>query len=644
MKTFFTLRGKIGIGLGIGLLVVLLSFEILPITFIQNLNLYAIDFGFQRRSVSADLNQKDVVIVEISDEDLEALHEKFPFPRNYYARAIESLNQAGARVIGFDMTFQDSRSGDDSLKLILQRYSNIVLAAYESIDKNLGSLNIFYDGTKHIGIVNFLKDRDGVCRRYAPFFYSRDNITPSFAFAIVACARGLPPLTRPKIVDGEIFFEQRRIPVFKENGFLLNFYGPVHTFSYIPFSKVFDREIARIVQDKIVLIGSTMAGDYDYLSVPVKDVHSTIPKQTNAMYGVEIHATAIKNILDQNFIKRPPLYLEQLVVLIFAVMAFLSILTIKKLKFRFVLLKNILALAVMVIIIYGIVQASIFIFAAKNVLVNFANSSISVVAAYIGALVYQNRIKQYLQEEERKRLIGELRAARDMQMGLMPKEDPVVAGFDISGVCLPAKEVGGDFYDYVWMDEKKTKLGIAVADVSGKAMKAAITAVMTSGMVYREVGGNESPKSILQKINKPTYAKLDRGMFTAMLFAVIDTKRKALAFSNAGQMRPILKRDDKTQYIRVDGLPLGIKEEATYRETKIKLKKGDLVVFYTDGITEAMNEQKEQYGEERLERLVKSLGIVSAREVRDGILADVQAFTGNAEQHDDMTVVVLRVV
>jgi sigma-B regulation protein RsbU (phosphoserine phosphatase) len=232
-----------------------------------------------------------------------------------------------------------------------------------------------------------------------------------------------------------------------------------------------------------------------------------------------------------------------------------------------------------------------------------------------------------------------------MQMGLLPKEDPVVRGFDISGICIPANEVGGDFFDYVWMDEKRTKLGIAVADVSGKAMKAAITAVMTSGMIYRELGGNQLPRAILQRINKPMYAKLSRGTFTAMSFAVIDTKKKSLAFSNAGQMRPILKRENNSEYIRADGLPLGLKEDVAYTEAKIKLKKDDVVIFYTDGINEAMNEKQEQYELEQLESHVSNLqSQLSARAIVESVLNSVKAFVGTAKQHDDMTVVVVKVL
>jgi sigma-B regulation protein RsbU (phosphoserine phosphatase) len=241
----------------------------------------------------------------------------------------------------------------------------------------------------------------------------------------------------------------------------------------------------------------------------------------------------------------------------------------------------------------------------------------------------------------------ELHTAHDMQMGLMPKEDPKIMGFEISGQCLPANEVGGDFFDYVWLDDEKNKLGIAVADVSGKAMKAAITAVMTSGMVYREVGTNETPKSILKKINRPMYLKTDKNVFTALSFAVINLKQRELTFSNAGQMTPLLKRGGMIRSIKVEGprFPLGIKEEVEYNETTEQLQNGDVLILFTDGIIEAKNNKEELWGFERMEQAVKNLPqTMNAKEMGNMLIAEANKFAGTAKQHDDMTVVVIRVL
>ena len=250
-------------------------------------------------------------------------------------------------------------------------------------------------------------------------------------------------------------------------------------------------------------------------------------------------------------------------------------------------------------------------------------------------------------ESVRVALDTELKAAHDMQLSLMPIADPEIPGFDISGSCWPALEVGGDYYDYVWLDQQKTKLGIAIADVSGKAMKAAMTAVMTSGMIYREIESNSTPRIILQGINKPMYLKTSKQVFTALSFGVIDIPSKQLLFSNAGQMNPLLKRGNEIISLKVSGshLPLGVIREIQYNELTEQLQSGDLLLFYTDGIPEAMNEKKELFGFERLEKFVHELNTGStSKETIHQLLAAVQMHMGTALQHDDMTVVAVRVM
>jgi serine phosphatase RsbU (regulator of sigma subunit) len=193
---------------------------------------------------------------------------------------------------------------------------------------------------------------------------------------------------------------------------------------------------------------------------------------------------------------------------------------------------------------------------------------------------------------------------------------------------------------------RENQFGIAIVDVSGKAMKGAMTAVMTSGMLYSEAGNSHSPRAILQKINKPMYLKTDRQIFTTMSLAVIDTLSQTLTFSNAGQSLPILKRKGEIQYLKVEGarFPLGIQENVQYGEATIQLQHGDVVIFYTDGIPEAMNEKDELFDLARLETTILQLPpSSSAAEVTKTLFNAVRQFSGATKQHDDMTVVVVRV-
>lgn len=392
--------------------------------------------------------------------------------------------------------------------------------------------------------------------------------------------------------------------------------------------------------------GKTSWQTREWESVPLSDLQGKIlvvnvggrfdlSERTYLSTGF-VYACIIQNILDENFLKEPRAW-----VTVFLTLFVSALITSAFLKY------NVYKASLMVLggcVVGGIIL--IFIFLWSSTLVNPYPLIIPVAGAILFMLPIGISADRRLLFQEQSRLQAELRTAHDMQMGLMPVADPVVKGYDISGLCVPANEVGGDFYDYVWLDRKQTKFGIALADVSGKAMKAAMTAVMTSGMIYRELGSNGTPKAILRRINKPMYAKLDQRMFTAMSLAAIDLRTKELTLSNAGQVHPLMLRNGQVQRLKVEGerLPLGVMEEVRYEELKFKLKKNDTIVFFTDGVVEAMNGQRDLYGTERLEQELLSAGGFTAKALREHIVASVGKFAGKAEQHDDMTVVVVRVL
>jgi sigma-B regulation protein RsbU (phosphoserine phosphatase) len=205
--------------------------------------------------------------------------------------------------------------------------------------------------------------------------------------------------------------------------------------------------------------------------------------------------------------------------------------------------------------------------------------------------------------------------------------------------------VGGDYYDYFWMDEEKTQFGIAMADVTGKAMKASIIAVMTSGMIHSEINSHRTPGRILGNINKPMFRKTDRNFFTTMIFAVLDVKEKTSTIASAGHNYPLLLREGKVEYLETtkQGLPLGVNESIIYGEEVLTLQKGDTMLLYTDGLTEAETPEGELYGFDRTEALLKDVEGKSSKEILDSIMEKIDRFQGSAEQHDDITLVAIRV-
>ncbi len=253
---------------------------------------------------------------------------------------------------------------------------------------------------------------------------------------------------------------------------------------------------------------------------------------------------------------------------------------------------------------------------------------------------YRERVKHV-------RMKTELRTAHEAQMSIMPQADPQVTGFDISGVCLPANEVGGDFFDYLWLDQARTKFGIAIGDVSGKAMQAAMTAVMANGMLYAKTEEALAIREIMTRLNRPMYAKIKREMFTALCLAALDLKTKELTFTNAGLIEPLLKRGAAAVYLEATGCkhPLGVAKDDFYEERKLPLQSGDMLVFVTDGIIEEQNRGGEFYGEQALQELLTRMDTAhaSAATIKEKILAEVKRFSGVTAQDDDMTVIVVKV-
>lgn len=258
---------------------------------------------------------------------------------------------------------------------------------------------------------------------------------------------------------------------------------------------------------------------------------------------------------------------------------------------------------------------------------------------------YKQRMKGI---SHKTRLQAVLQTARDAQMSIMPQSDPQVPGFDISGTCVPASEVGGDFFDYIWLTEEKNKFGIAIGDVSGKAMKAAMTAVMSDGILFSKANESDSIKEIMTRVNRPIYLKTDKKMFTALCLASLDIKTKTFTFSNAGLNHPILKSGKVVTSIIGEGpkIPLGVMKNNVYLEKQNQLKTGDVVVFFTDGIPDAENDGGEFYGFSKLKQLLETMNTegLSALEIKQNIIADVRKFSGEVSQSDDITLVVVKVL
>ena len=258
---------------------------------------------------------------------------------------------------------------------------------------------------------------------------------------------------------------------------------------------------------------------------------------------------------------------------------------------------------------------------------------------------YQQRQQVLAYQRE---AVSELADAREMQMGLIPQTAPEVPGFEIAGVCNAARTVSGDFFDYVPLGNGA--LAVVLADVTGKGMKGAMNAVLSSGVLHSVAQLKVSPSQMLQALNNNLYPRFQRYTNCAMAILTIDPNDKMLKYANAGIPYPIIKRGEgDVEELSIDGTPLGAFQSSEYQETPpIELKSGDSIVLFSDGITEApqRNNPDRFYMEiDRLVHLIKGLdATVNAEGVIDAIISDVRDFSGEAQQNDDMTIVVIKVL
>jgi serine phosphatase RsbU (regulator of sigma subunit) len=255
-------------------------------------------------------------------------------------------------------------------------------------------------------------------------------------------------------------------------------------------------------------------------------------------------------------------------------------------------------------------------------------------------------VKLFEENIEKTRMEEELKIAHDIQVSMLPEHSPVVEGFSIAASSLPAREVGGDFYDFIEIDQDNNKkLGILVGDVAGKSVSGALV-MAASRSIFRVLADPEvSVNNMMLEGNRRLKHDVKKGMFVALVYALLDPLKKKMTIVNAGQTQPIIcsRHKDTPLYIETEGdrFPLGIVEDCDYQETTVSLKTGDTVVLYTDGIVEAMDEAGEMYGFDRFIDVIDKNKALDADALLRKLMADVTHFVGDAEQHDDLTIVVV---
>lgn len=429
--------------LGLSAMVIIVTQEVFfPIKPLKDIDRKHIDERFQKRGA---LNIKDtakVVIVEITQKTYDGIPYKWPWPRSVFARVIRNLNRAGAKAIGIDIVMsspdQTNKQNDSDMVAAIRQYKNVVVAGklpdvsntklVKKLDdgsqvevdqgvqvakKEENYQSVYFKADSSVGIVNVVNDGDGVYRRYAPFYLynTNDSLIPSFGFAVVNKYFGLPGLNLAAIKPTAFDLNGVKIPKYDRISTLLNYYGPFKSFKYYDLLDIVDdaefktsEELQyetdlntfddpdfgiinqNIFKDKIVLIGSTMPEDKDILpiSYAIGDKEGD-----NLIAGVEIHATAIQNILSKNFLYAQPRWVEILITiaLVFMVFFFSSMLKEFKLKIDGLLLEIINFVLVFGLLV-GYRFVSFYMFNNHNYVMNLVSANGAIIMGYMGSTAY----------------------------------------------------------------------------------------------------------------------------------------------------------------------------------------------------------------------------------------------------------------
>jgi predicted ester cyclase len=253
-------------------------------------------------------------------------------------------------------------------------------------------------------------------------------------------------------------------------------------------------------------------------------------------------------------------------------------------------------------------------------------------------------VQEYLAQQmrERERIEQDLRVARTIQHASLPKEVPTLEGWQISPFYQPAREVGGDFYDFHLLSGGQ--LGLVVGDATGKGVPAALVMSTTLGMlqaVSEALDSSSSPGEVLERVNEALTIRIPPNTFVTCFYAILDPKSASLRYANAGHDLPYLHRDGEAEELRARGMPLGLMPGMSYEEKETILEAGESAIFYSDGLVEAHDPKGEMFGFPRLRALVAQHA--EQRSLGESLLEELYSFVGAGwEQEDDITLLTLR--
>jgi adenylate cyclase len=605
-----------------------------------------------------------IAVIEVDDATVRE-YGRWPLPRSQYALLVTALEEAGARAIGLDLQFRgndrEDPSSDALLAIVASETPHLILAlSFLSEPGPDGAAGATEDLTRHglpagsapapvassvavpypelmasahvLGHVTAAVDRDGVVRRIPFVIRYGDRLYLSldlWAVGLADSETGSPRVEGSSHELSVVWPSGRtdHVPIDDDGTTAIAFSGDAAAFhnraSMLDVLQWYrsgqTERIARLARGRIVLIGTTAEREV------TTDIGATpFSSNTPLLY---LHANAVNAVARGAFLR--PLDLRFYLALMAAVALALG--------WAFAALPLPRAVAVMSAAVIVLVTADYAAFAAAHVLVP------TTFALLLPPLVYSavESFRYVFLERHSRARDRELQVARKIQQKLLPTTPPESPALDMFGLNIPAQEVGGDYFD--WVPLPGGGQAVALGDVSGKGVAAALLMSHLRASLHAESRGQGSPRAIVSAMHESMFRAVESGRFATFFLAAFPPDGDGFRFCNAGHNPALVVRAGRIEKLMASGLPLGMLDLDTYEEQTRAFDPGDVLVIYSDGVTECPWEDQ-QYGDERLEELVKRLatGSKGAREIALAIVDDVRAFCHGEMGADDVTILVVR--
>ncbi|MCX5666161.1 MAG: SpoIIE family protein phosphatase, partial [Candidatus Omnitrophica bacterium] len=582
-----------------------------------------------------------IALIEIGDDTLKSLGQ-WPISRNYHALLIKALSEAGAKSIVFDIFFAEPSEEDGELEGAIKDSGRVYLPFIFDLDmkkkdpyeraKDYSAKNLlrFSLADKGEGHINILPDVDGKFRRIPLLVNYNGKWHPYLSF-LATCDYLNIPIDDVKIVPGKyITLGRMRIPIEDSSNMIINFSGPWgKSYKHYSYSDVVQSFVAPAIgqkpildlnmfKDKVCVVGLTATGTVDLHPNPFETLYP----------GFGIHAELFNSLLSGRFISRVSKEVNLIILIILSIVAAITTLKTKPIK----------GLLILIFIELFFLASAVLIFNVWGIWIDLFYPATVLFLLYMLLTLYK-----YISEWKKRLLLeNELGIAKKIQQSFLPKSLPETSGIDIEAAMFTARQVGGDLYDFRTFSDGT--LGVMIGDVSGKGVPAALFMAMVTSEFKFFAAPGIAPETVLSGLNSKLAKESSSNLFVTVFYLIFDMKKMTVKFSNGGHL-PVIRLDAAGEAELLDvseGTPLGLIDSA-YGGKELQFKKGDTFILYTDGVTEAMNSRRDLYGADRLIRTAKASRALPPKGIIEKILKDVRSFEPQSTQHDDITVIVMKI-